>query len=1635
MNNGNLDLTVLVPEFPEMPHVEISRDALVRRLARSFGPHCQKQVVISDDLYGKTNLLSQFCRRYSTSAIGYFISSNPITQNYRNFLYVVCNQLKRILDGESLPVEISEADLRNIYPGLSVRLTEYAKIHNQKFYIVIDGIEIALESEEGRVILSNPPILSPSSPYLLLSSTLNTFEKLPEQLKKGAVQHDFEAALQFNYDDTEKYLSDLELTTQEIKHINEKSKGVAGYLAVLRDSIKLSGKDWIHDGDLPDNFRKLISNQIDRVFNEVMPLVRENIEVIAVTPKPISSCYLQEYFDEIVPLEQLSNTGLIIVDTNKDSLFFKHSLAKQIIQEKLGKRKAEIKQKLLNIVQNSSIRDDELLTLLLEELNDYRGLVALLDTNTIKKSLDAGDINTVMDRMRKTLKLSLGTNKIEETTKWSWGIAATKEFLSHASTPHEINALIAIGESQKALKMAYNFPETISKIRLLARVYSSMKDRHEHVPMNALDELKVMIDEEGIDKLEKEVVQDIAIDILPLLPDKAVSLLEKAIGEPREHNLIDVALATIKSAAEETNRDFYENEFESRPIGKRPVGRLARFNPSWLHGLNLANLIKEVEYLENTKAKEFMIRQWCLQNTDHDELPYGIEFWLDTVIHDDSFVISLRSLRKLSELLQCLSVVDRRRLIERFHISTIASLRTPWEEWVGFHLNIAEALFDYEPSKAVDKVDSVYETINVAIEDLDIKVFCYARLWGTFRRMGLDKDDDVKNNLERVLSHLLKHAALHDEILNKTLGILAGIDINYALDVAHRLNTEESRKLAIKTVLINGFRKQTAADLSDSFKQVINEFDITEQNELLFDLVEELSSREITIDAESQKLLYYKSREIKSQIDKSITLVNLASIWTNESLIGVSKILKEAHVSWQNEDDLKKKIIAGFQLVEQIAQIDMSFAKQLCEDVQSTLVFPGAELSIGGLGVMYVDSIDLAIRSLSTFEINEQENLERIFDQIDKLPATFLRHQLYAQLAAKIYSVGIYSVADEIVQEKILDKLQEIKNQNTREKIIRFSLPIIFWYSQDKAKELANDLSSSKRNRSWLSVILWSLAKGQLGDAQNFESFKVTTISATIRDKAFVALKQIKEDIGIYLGTKLITRSIEYSIRHKKLDPKNAFDILLEIEEYVTKNLPDEHNIKHVGYKIISLARINGTRSRIYRDIKRKGHFSKIDIRDRWRELERLAKEEIDNLADRVYVITNLAEEMFVWDSDKAELLLYSVSDEIKRIPSILDRSDRIDNIAKTWGMWGDIKQADFFYSQSIDLINELSSWSQDKKLEHIVQAAYEISPDFADELVERLDSRFPDKVLKPFRLTLKSLVYTHDLGRLIAESKDNQTQIQGLLIKNSVNRLLNALVNQNGYLPPSEKILEIIYRSSFYDPHIVYDVLKWAIECENRQQRPYKTGLFNVFIHSSEFIHELAKWISPMAQRGISQDIYDMLPGLSSKVVVFHSGQRERAESWLKNWITKNAEKYIKICDPYFGPQELTFLSDVRRDIKILIITTTEKFENKDNPEKIRQELLYTWRRVGKGNIPSMTLLVVPAKLEKTFHDRAIVTEKSGLDIGPSLNGLGNEMQRITELEYNEAKELEIKYIDDMLHQGKWFVNHSVHPEYIIIK
>ncbi len=97
---------------------------------------------------------------------------------------------------------------------------------------------------------------------------------------------------------------------------------------------------------------------------------------------------------------------------------------------------------------------------------------------------------------------------------------------------------------------------------------------------------------------------------------------------------------------------------------------------------------------------------------------------------------------------------------------------------------------------------------------------------------------------------------------------------------------------------------------------------------------------------------------------------------------------------------------------------------------------------------------------------------------------------------------------------------------------------------------------------------------------------------------------------------------------------------------------------------------------------------------------------------------------------------------------------------------------------------------------------------------------------------------------------------------------------------------------------------------------------------------------------------------------------------------------------------------------------------------ESIRRQ----WGAMSKRTMPFTSFTIVSSKSEHRFHDRVIISNDCGLDIGPSLNGLGQSQQKITILSEDEASELERKYLKDMLDSTAWLMEYGEKPHFFSV-
>jgi hypothetical protein len=277
--------------------------------------------------------------------------------------------------------------------------------------------------------------------------------------------------------------------------------------------------------------------------------------------------------------------------------------------------------------------------------------------------------------------------------------------------------------------------------------------------------------------------------------------------------------------------------------------------------------------------------------------------------------------------------------------------------------------------------------------------------------------------------------------------------------------------------------------------------------------------------------------------------------------------------------------------------------------------------------------------------------------------------------------------------------------------------------------------------------------------------------------------------------------------------------------------------------------------------------------------------------------------------------------------------------------------------------------------------------------------------------------------------------RLGGTILGKTAKKLLEDFAAERATIFPDKVLEHWLMSAGLCSPRASTDIIHWVTESQYRRSiQSSPQSRLDVFLRDAGLVYELAKWVAAARGDGIPDAIHDSFPGLDAKVMTFREGEVERAKTWLQNWLSENVEAYAKICDPYFGLEQLEFLVHIPPNCKVLIVTTDRHLNLDDGLECFRQDLERHWNRLTSRSLLDAQFLIVPRKLDDRFHDRAIITLHSGLDIGPSLNGLGKSFQKITILSEEDAKNLEQSYIDQLLNNATWFME-GVHPVVVFWK
>jgi hypothetical protein len=357
--------------------------------------------------------------------------------------------------------------------------------------------------------------------------------------------------------------------------------------------------------------------------------------------------------------------------------------------------------------------------------------------------------------------------------------------------------------------------------------------------------------------------------------------------------------------------------------------------------------------------------------------------------------------------------------------------------------------------------------------------------------------------------------------------------------------------------------------------------------------------------------------------------------------------------------------------------------------------------------------------------------------------------------------------------------------------------------------------------------------------------------------------------------------------------------------------------------------------------------------------------------------------------------------------------------VAEAWHDIADEASAKFFLEEAM---NTLQGWmwdeTRDELTGQILELAHTIDPEFAAKLTAEVDNPIVETGLE-HDIKTRDL---HAQPEKLPEKSDNDLSYQYLMGATS-RRLLGSLCSGKALVQRSETILKWTHRIINSPFQYNYDVIAWAIQNEiDRNKSKNISRLKEVYDSLLEML-QLTLNVS-RALMGVDRERFgaEMRPSVSQGTIeLLPAGMPDLAFDKLNLWLLETAMDEtitnVRIYDPYFTPDYLFLLKSINLNARVDILTSWHAQKRPPGDSEIEDLYRDAWRNISDQVPPETHIHLIGTATGKTpMHNRYIVANNKGIQIGTSISGLGNKDSDIHNLTEDETASIENQFITPLL-------------------
>lgn len=1610
-----MDLTVVCRSFPELPLPLIERGNFLDTIDGVFDSGTDVVVAEGEEGIGKTILLAQFARRHPDHTPSLFIRPTSRWGHDPEILrFDLCNQIQWAACQEELSSieDASDAFLRSAVTKLQ-RRTRYG----ERFFFAVDGLdEIPEHSAYVReLVLGMLPLGLPGFRFLLSGDLDELSQYLPEGVRRKSY-----LLSGFTPGQVLRYFEDLEVDRESLKEVSETCRAIPGHLDAVRRILRTGT-------DVRDLLKEWPDKQLFEIeWNRVDSHNGEQVTLLAILAHDLRRHTVND-------LARITDLPPAAVRTHVENLGFvsktpegELAFVSEAFRSFAARQLRHVRDKANDLLINHLLRDPESYTALrylpgyYESAGRLEDILNYLSSDHFPRMLKCSQS---LGPVKKQAQLGLDTarelRRDGDLVRFAIAKSVMTEVGSTSIWQSEIEARVALSDYDSAVALAQSSILKEERLQLLATIARAKCQQGLSPSLELQDQIRQLYSQIDCTSLDDQRVVEIAEDLIYSEPELAIEMVEEATDAMVDENALDWAFAKLAIRASSSNHGEYQSINAAHNIRSRiqdPDLRSLSGAVSLLVGdYRAAEVVDWVsKNLESVDKRLYILRQWAVDNREREDAPEVVRSALDLTIQSTPYAPNAGVFRQIATPLPFISdSAVARDLVDRFDAQKGTVERYgPTEDYVRLQLSLARAESKYDFDAACNRFLDVYQYAS-ELDDLAVKTGCMARMVTTLAEMDpgsrLETEASLHSRVQRELisdtETLLDATAEQYYAARNVIRALAKQRPETALDLAKRLNTEARRDLAFLELV-----RSASQACPDELDLIIirNVIDCVSDPELRDEAVIEVLKRLASISERDERLAQaalplsayvQKIRDAGERCRACCLAHSFFLAQDPDEYFGLlSHFQRLLESAWEAIDVGWHKVDVGFRVARALAEDSLETARAYSKATEQCR--ERSLLDNKSAALTYSGCIRLAIRAyggLLPTELDSPGDIERLGQLIGRLPSNGERAKLWAELALQCYINRRLDECRQIVVEHVKPALQGVPEEDSRyraEATVTVA-PALYCAHRQTALDCISDLPRSYRDEAYAKICELLLSHQPPSEPYAAVTGHVYDISYEEIVDICELLKLMDHDNSIYHFIESIVDSVVAGRRRRDFSRQQKADIVTRLEAIVAR-FPRKRHIKHNGYKIAAQAQV--ARMKRFRS-------------EEWIELVESARSRVPNLADRALVLCMIAAAMPTRERNRQIAVFEEAESLVEAIPSTLDTIERYENFASL------ILNIDV--NRAKDFLNSAMSFARTDKPElyshqrRIINLAYMIDEGFAESLASLADD---DPARVETRANIKRQLYVLDLKSKMAnqvESGETAERSSPLHLSRAAWKLLGEL-NAGRTVPvPLDHSRNLIQPAADLPFKRSYSVMAWMIENAKRQLASALTRerfrpIFEAILLGSELAAALAARSSAKLERIKCRTIEYSEEGS----MLIRAGEREKALKALKDWFEHEVERYLKICDPFFGPEDLEVLQllrSVNPTCRVQILTS-KKQHDQDVKKPWEETYRNYWRlQISSSQDPPPTDVVivgVRSTGKSPIHDRWWVTDGKGIRIGTSFSSLGmGSSSEISELIEHEAR------------------------------